>query len=215
MAGRRSILPAVVMAMLVAVYAFHQAQRKQAAPPANPPAVPASPASTIPRAAAGWTRLENPRLVEWGGNDGDSFRIRHAGGQETYRLYFVDTPEKSRTFPDRLEHQSRYFDNLPVEAVIAAGEKARDFTLALLRSEPFEVWTRGERVMDSDRLHAMVRLPGRGNRWLDEDLVMAGLARIYTLPADLPDGTPKQEHLRSLKERESRARKEARGAWAR
>lgn len=211
MRPRNHILPVLVMVALIAVIAYSHRNDRQ-----PPPAGMAAPSGDPPPAAAtaGWTRLVAPHLVEWAGNDGDSFRFRHREGTGTYRLYFVDTPEKNQSFPDRLYHQSRYFGGIGTDRVIAAGEAARDFTLALLRGEPVEVWTRGERVMDSDRVHALVRFPRRSNRWLHEELVLAGLARIYTMPTDLPDGTPKQTHLRHLRALEAEARAGQRGAWA-
>jgi endonuclease YncB( thermonuclease family) len=155
-----------------------------------------------------------PRLVENGGNDGDSFFIAHDGGQERYRLYFVDTPETSRRYPARLGHQARYFGGISFDRLTSGGSDAREFTLQLLRRHELEVWTKNERVMDSDRLHALVRFPGMaGQPWLHEELVKTGLARIYTLPTDLPDGTPKEQHLRQLKDLETGARRDKRGLW--
>lgn len=156
----------------------------------------------------------NPRLVENRGNDGDSFTLQHAGGEARYRLYFVDTPETSRRFPDRLGHQARYFGSISFEQVVTGGKDAREYSLDLLRRQELEVWTRDEHVMDSDRLHALVRFPSLpGNPWLHEELVKAGLARIYTMPTDLPDGTPKEKHLEHLKALEAGARKDERGLW--
>lgn len=161
-----------------------------------------------------WRKLDRPRLIENGGNDGDSFFIAHDGGEERYRLYFVDTPETTRRYPDRLGHQARYFGRISFDNLIAGGKEAKEFTLEQLRRHPIEVWTKGERVMDSDRLHALVRFPSQpGQPWLHEELVKAGLARIYTLPANLPDGTPKEKHLLQLKDLETGARREKRGLW--
>jgi endonuclease YncB( thermonuclease family) len=150
-------------------------------------------------------------------NDGDSFHIDWNGETHVFRLYFVDCPETSDRYPDRLDYQARYFGIENRRDVMALGREARSFTQKLLESQPFEVWTRWESVMDSDRIHAFIRFPDKqpGGTWLCEALVEAGLARIYTLPADLPDGTPKaafRNHLRSL-EREAK-RKQA-GAWSR
>jgi endonuclease YncB( thermonuclease family) len=181
--------------------------------PAEKPETKANP-SSAEIADGNWRKLGNPRLVENGGNDGDSFFLAHGGGQERYRLYFVDTPETSRRYPDRLGHQARYFGGINFDRLISGGKEAKEFSLDLLRRHELEVWTKNERVMDSDRLHALVRFPDRpGQPWLHEDLVKAGLARIYTMPTDLPDGTPKEQHLRQLKDLETGARREKRGLW--
>lgn len=162
--------------------------------------------------------LEGAVLIEHGANDGDSFRLRHGGREEVYRLYFVDACERSDRYPKRLIYQSRYFGgHLSPDEVMALGEEARAFTLALLRREPFEVCTRNETVMESARLHAMIRFPGapEGRRWLSERLVSGGLARIYTKGTDLPDGTPRQVFTDHLERLEAEARSKARGAWSR
>ena len=124
-----------------------------------------------------------------GGNDGDSFLLGHESGSQRFRLYFVDTPEKSRRYPDRLQHQARYFNNISIDTLTAGGKEAEHFTLDLLRRHKFAAWTKWESVMDSDRFHVLIRFTDMpGEPWLHEQLVKAGLARIYTMPVDLPDG---------------------------
>ncbi len=159
--------------------------------------------------------LHGAMLVQSRGNDGDSFRIAWNGKEHVFRLYFVDCPETSDRFPERIDHQAGYFGIRDRRRVLALGEQAKSFTLGLLQSESFEIMTRWEPVMSSERLHAFVRFPEKekGGVWLSELLVQAGLARIYTLPADLPDGTRKnafRDHLRSL---EREAKKREVGAW--
>ena len=167
-----------------------------------------------PAESNGYTRLRDCRLASWGGNDGDSFKIRHADGEHVFRLYFVDTPEKSMRFPDRVGYQARYFGISPKDAV-RVGAMAKEFTTDLLRRRGFVVWTKWEPVMKSDRMHAFVVFTGDdgSGTYLCEELVGRGLARIYTLPADLPDGRSKGKFKSHLKEVESRARREKRGAW--
>lgn len=179
----------------------------------------AGPVATAPNTATkpksgSWEKLQSPTLIENGGNDGDSFLLQHAGGKHRFRLYFVDTPEKSRRYPERLGHQSRYFDGLDFDRLVTGARDAQDFTLKLLRTEKFEAWSRWESVMDSDRFHVMIRFPDLpGQPWLDEELVKAGLARIYGMPVDLPVGTPKASHLSHLKSLESAARRHNLGLW--
>lgn len=181
-----------------------------------------SPSPGQPRAPAagqatktGFQVLRDCRVVDNRGNDGDSFRMEWQGQEYVFRLYFVDCPETSDRYPDRLRYQSEYFGGLDEQEVMAVGREARRFSLALLEDQPFEVLTRWEAVMDSERFHAFVRFPGKspGQQWLSEQLVAAGLARIYTLPVDLPDGTSKEAFRAHLKRLESDARNAGLGAW--
>lgn len=152
------------------------------------------------------------RLIEDRGNDGDSFRIQHRNAVHTFRLYFVDTCEKSTRFPSRLRHQATYFGDLTLDEVVAWGERAREVTLEWLRTEPFEIYTRRERVMSSDRLHAMVRFPNSQD-WLCERLVRQGLVRIYTRGTTMPDGSSRQAFEGHLRQLEAAAKAARRGAW--
>jgi len=158
----------------------------------------------------GYTRLENCSLVPWGGNDGDSFKVRHAGKTTVFRLYFVDTPESNFRFPDRVGHQARYFKTSR-EKVVAVGKQAKKFTTSLLAEDNFTVFTRWESVMGSKRMHAFVRTSD--GKFLCEDLVARGLARIYTMPADLPDGTSRKIYKQHLKKIEATARQQRLGGW--
>ena len=155
------------------------------------------------------------RLEENPGNDGDSFHIQHGTQASVYRLYFVDTCETSDRYRNRIEHQGRYFGGLSEQQVLDMGEQAREQTLTWLRNEPFEVYTRGESVMNSYRLHAMIRFPQapKGQQWLCERLVQDGLARIYTLGTTLADGRSRASFEKHLKKIEGEAKKAKRGAW--
>ena len=148
-------------------------------------------------------------LLEADGNDGDSFRVRHPDGVSRFRLYWVDTCETRADFPERVRHQARYF-GIPESRVPEFGERARSLTLSRLRRGAFEVYTRWEPVMESDRFHAFVRCDGE---WLCQTLVCEGLARIFTLPAPAPDGTSEAAFGARLRELEREARRERRGAW--
>ena len=156
------------------------------------------------------------RLEENPGNDGDSFHIQHSTEVDVYRLYFVDACEKSDRFRSRLGHQARYFGELKERDVLDLGAQARDQTLTWLGKEPFEIYTRGERVMNGERLYAMVRFPQapEGQQWLCERLVQAGLARIYTRGTALADGRSRAAFEKHLRKIESEAKKAKRGAWS-
>lgn len=156
------------------------------------------------------------RLEENPGNDGDSFHVQHGSQINVYRLYFVDTCEKSDRYRSRLEHQAHYFGGIKERNVLDLAEQARDQTLAWLRNEPFEVYTRGESVMNSQRIYAMIRFPQapEDKQWLCERLVHAGLARIYTRGTTLADGRSRSTFEKHLHEIESESKKSKRGAWS-
>ncbi|MEM7146091.1 MAG: thermonuclease family protein [Verrucomicrobiota bacterium] len=160
--------------------------------------------------------LSNTTLINSGGNDGDSFKVRLPNGdEETFRLYFVDTPETSDRYPDRLRYQAEYFDDLTSDQTITIGKEAKAFTLDLLESHPFVILTRWEKVMQSYRNHAFVLVETQPDQfeYLSEILVRNGLARIYTMPHDLPDGTPKEKFKSHLKSLEKNAQSTQSGAW--
>ncbi len=167
---------------------------------------------------SGYETLRNARLVEHRDNDGDSFHIAHDGGQDDeFRLYFVDVPEKRlhQFNGRRIEEQGRYFGGLSTQQTIEAGLQAKAMTEKLLKTRRFTIQTRWQRVFDSARCFAFVFFAEEGGKTeeLGEKLVRAGLCRIYTQGANLPDGRREKEfeqHLKAL-EREAKARKQ--GAW--
>lgn len=157
--------------------------------------------------------LKNARLVDDSGNDGDSFKIAHDGGEHVLRLYFVDCPEKRRykLVEGRLKDQAGYFGGLSLTQTLSVGVEAKAFTEALLHERRFTIQTRWERVYDSERSYAVVQFDDGED--LAEKLVKAGLCRIHTKGTRMPDGQREfdfENHLRDL-EREAQAAK--RGAW--
>ena len=109
--------------------------------------VPAEPVKAGP-----WVRLPGCELVSWEHNDGDSFRVRLPSGEDfVARLYFVDAPEDSLAFPDRVQDQADYF-GVSVPRALEIAKEATAFVDKSL-AQPFTVWTRW-------RLGG-----GRGVRW--------------------------------------------------
>jgi endonuclease YncB( thermonuclease family) len=198
--------------VLIILAGFYLAYYNVSAP--KPAPVPSTdlPAITDTR----FESLTSTTLIHSGGNDGDSFKVRLPDGrEETFRLYFVDTPETSDRYPDRIRYQSEYFDDISPGQTIAIGNESKQFTLDLLQSHPFVILTRWEKVMKSYRYHAFVLVetePGTF-QYLSEILIANGLARIYTMPADLPDGTPKSQFKSHLQSLESKAKSTNTGAW--
>ncbi len=161
----------------------------------------------------GYEVLSGVVLVEHRDNDGDSFLVRHPGGTHTFRLYFADAPEKRmhQYNGERLRHQARYFGDLSTAQAIQVGQRARDFTLGILKSRSFQIHTRWHEVFDSSRFYAFVIFDDGED--LAEKLVSAGLARIYTEGASFPDGRSEKAFRKHLQTAEATARREARGAW--
>jgi endonuclease YncB( thermonuclease family) len=170
-----------------------------------------------PRTTLQWQEFRNPELAAEPNNDGDSFLIHHTGGDHIVRLYFVDCCEKRRHPQNRarLAEQGAYFGGLSETDVIKLGRRARDEVLELLTSRPFRLFTRWDPVYDERRhyAHVSVTLADGTNQWLAEWLVERGLARIHTLGADLPDGTPESAVHTRLRAIEKSARLARRGGW--
>jgi endonuclease YncB( thermonuclease family) len=188
--------------------------------PGQPPVVEQAPARPplpgreggLVRRVGNWDELQGCTLVEERLNDGDSFVVRHGRSDYTLRLYFADCPEKTRHQYNgtRISEQGQYFGGLTEEETVTVGEDARDFSLGLLRSAPFRVLTRWERVFDSERIYAFVTV-GAGD--LGELLVAEGLARIYTKGENRPGGKSAGAAKEQLRRLEQQAQGSKRGAW--
>ncbi len=161
---------------------------------------------------ARWYHYENCRLIEQDFNDGDSVHVRCGRRHYIFRLYFVDAPETDLSFPDRVDDQAEYWGLTPGQAV-RLGQSATEFTEAFL-SEPFTVHTqridaRGR--SDRTRYFGMIETE---TGFLSEALVRNGLARLYGMSTDLPNGKPASRHWGALRSAERAARREKLGGWA-
>ena len=179
--------------------------------------------SPAPLEASNYEKFPESTLVEARNNDGDSFMVRLPDGREAeFRLYFVDAPESAfksyrggQTNHERIRGQAADLDVSTGEAV-EIGKQAKKYTLEVLGARPFEVFTRWDSPFKDGRYHAFIRMTDDGKpRWLHEQLVRRGLARIKTKPADFPDGTPAADGLERLRELEREAKRVGAGAWAR
>lgn len=186
--------------------------------------VPKEPGKTRPQKKTDrYEMYENCTLAEARNNDGDSFLVRLPDGRtEEFRLYFVDTPETDfKTYPDgrnnheRIRQQAAEMaDGITPEQAVEIGKRGRKFTLELLASRPFTLYTEWDSPFRDNRYHAHIQVLQKGKpRWLHQLLIEKGLARIKTKPADLPNGIPahqEEEHLRAL---ERFAERSDAGAW--
>ncbi len=163
--------------------------------------------------AAKWTVYENATLIKNDYNDGDSFHIMCNRYHYIFRLYYVDTPETSDSYPQRVQEQADYF-GITVKQALKIGADATKFTDKLLSKKSFTVYTKKEDARGNSkrkRYFAMIKV---GDDWLSTLLVEEGFARIYGKRIDLPEqGKPMRKYSARLKSTERKAKKEKKGAW--
>jgi endonuclease YncB( thermonuclease family) len=161
-------------------------------------------------------------LAEARKNDGDSFMVNlHDGRKSELRLYHVDTPESAfksyrggETNHQRIEEQAAEMGGITAKQAVKVGQDAKHFTLSLLGSQPFDIYTRWDSPFNDERYHAFVQIrQGGKSRWLHELLVEKGFVRIHTKGANLPDGTTYAKQKSHLKDLESTAKKSESGTW--
>lgn len=159
------------------------------------------------QAAKPWQTLEDCQMVDYPGNDGDSFRVHWNGGELTVRLYFTDTPESDHRFRDRLRAQAAYFGITEAQAV-EVGKMAKSFTREFLKGG-FEIRTRWQGVFGNVRATRKYGIVTAEGRDLAETLVANGLARIHGMGI----GGKTWEEVERLKALEEQAQAAGKGAW--
>jgi endonuclease YncB( thermonuclease family) len=160
-----------------------------------------------------WHSLDNCRYVEHNGNDGDSFALQCATRKFILRLYFVDSPESSLQYGERVQEQAKHF-GVTIDDSLAAGVRARDYARDALRGAFIVLTKRASASGRSKepRYYGLVQVNGR---LLHELLLLEGLAWVHGTSTALPDGTKARDHVTRLQALESQARAERRGVWAR
>jgi len=164
-----------------------------------------------------WATLTGCRHVAHKNDDGDSFHVRCGGEQFVLRLYFVDTPETNLTYGERTREQAEHF-GATLDRTLKAGARARVFVRDTLR-EPFTVITRKAYAQGAGReprYYGLVIVGGNpaAGRWLDEILVLAGLARVKGVAVNIPGGEKARAHAQRLRVLEEHAKQRRRGLWA-
>lgn len=165
--------------------------------------------------AAEFEELEGCKYLSSSRNDGDSFITVHDGKNYVFRLYFIDTPETETTsgfMAERLADQAEYF-SLPEEEVLELARIASEYTASKL-VKGFKVYTRWERVFNSDRYYAFISWEEGGEeKWLDEELTSCGFSRFKTKGAPHPQGKSVLDHKVALTVLEEQAKDNKRGGW--
>ena len=215
--------PWITLLILIAIGVkfYIESQQPPVAKSSHPAATAAESATQLEK-ISGYEVYRNCTLAEARNNDGDSFMVRlPSGKQAEFRLYFVDTPESAfRSYPgggtnhQRIADQAAEMGHITPEQAVEIGKQGKHYTLELLASRPFTIYTRWDSPFHDDRYHAHLEVQQDSKtRWLDELLIERGLARIKTKPADMPDGTPASKHLAYLKQLERAAKQAKRGVW--
>jgi endonuclease YncB( thermonuclease family) len=150
--------------------------------------------------------LSNCTWIAHRNNDGDSFHVQWGDSNILVRLNFIDTPEATFVYGDRLPDQAKYFRITTPDAV-KIGQAAKAFTESTLASNSFAVVTRGPNPAGYAAAHLVYASVRVGETDLAELLVSNGLARIVgpTAPETL---------TAKLKALEADAQANQRGAWA-
>ena len=162
-------------------------------------------------ALAPWVTLQGGHYLVKRANDGDSFHVSVQGKEYIFRLYFVDAPETTNEFRDRIEEQANYF-GVTVDQVLKLGELAKVYTREKL-SGPFLVRTCWEDAMGRSRMQRFYAFVQTNNGDLGEQLVESGLARIHGASAKPEALTSAASELQKLERLERKAKQERVGGW--
>jgi competence protein ComEA len=158
-----------------------------------------------------WITLQGGHYLIKRPNDGDSFHVSVEGHEYIFRLYFVDAPETSAEFRDRVEEQAKYF-GVTVDQVLEVGDLAKQFTREKL-TEPFLVRTCWEDAGGRSRMQRFYAFVQTRTGDLGEQLVENGLARSHPATAK-PEGlTSAAAEWQKLMALEQKAKREKVGCW--
>jgi competence ComEA-like helix-hairpin-helix protein len=188
------LLLAVVLTGVTANYCSAQLQRSEANPGGN------------------WEVLEHCKLLTNAAVDGDSFHVLQKEREYIFRLYFVDAPETDPDLRERMLDQSTYF-GISSKDVPRGGQLAKDFTRDRLTAQPFTIVTRWQNAAGRSSLARFYGIVLVNGTRLEKELVRAGLARIYGLRANWPEGSRSTTFINELKNLEIDARQNQRGLW--
>ena len=162
-------------------------------------------------ASAPWVTLQGGHYLIKRPNDGDSVHVSVEGHEYIFRLYFVDAPETSAEFRDRVEEQAAYF-GVTVDQVLQVGELAKQFTREKL-TDSFLVRTCWEDAGGRSRMQRFYAFVQTRTGDLGEQLVENGLARAHPATAK-PEGlTSAAVEWKNLIKLEHKAKREKIGGW--
>lgn len=227
MSLRDTLLNLAITAVLVLMVVLGGILLKESRPkPAQavPVKVAGVPGQTLPDEGASPKDVEErflifPRatLVESRANEADTLRVRVGNDEHVFVLYFVDALEATMNHPQRVADQARYFGRTTDKVITTAGSEAAAYVAELLKTRPFDVITRWERVPNTLRYYALIRFLREDGQpvYLVDLLLRKGYARLDGVETPLP-GDPRDlpTYLAELMELTRKARAEKQGVWA-
>ncbi|MBB5038375.1 thermonuclease family protein [Prosthecobacter dejongeii] len=213
-----------VLVLMVVLGGILLKESRPSPPPAVPVRVAGVPGETLPDEGGSPKGKEDkflifPRatLVESRANEADTLRIRIGNEEHIFVLYFIDALEASMNHPQRVAEQARYFGRTNEKVITSTGAEAAAYVAELLKTRPFEVITRWERVPNTLRYYALIRfLREDGQRvYLMDLLLRKGYARLDGVDTPLPgDSRDLPTYLAELMSLSRKAREEKQGVWA-
>jgi hypothetical protein len=160
----------------------------------------------------------NPKLIESSSNEADTLRLQVGKEEQVFVLYYVDALDATPAHPDRINEQATFFGKASPQAVLETGREAWSYVKELLSTRKFLVLTRWEKVPNTERYYAIIRVEYEPGKWayLADLLMRQGYARINGLQTPLPDNTPTVEnYIGELMTHAKYARQKKLGIWSR
>lgn len=119
--------------------------------------------------------------------------------------------------PQRVADQARYFGRTADQIITSTGTEAAAYVAELLKTRPFDVITRWERVPNTMRYYALIRFQREDGQWvyLTDLLLRKGYARLDGVETPLPgDHRDLPTYIAELMSLCRKAREEKQGVWA-
>ena len=161
--------------------------------------------------------LPSPELVESRANEADTLRIRYGNEEHIFVLYFADALETTMNHPQLVAEQGRYFGKAADKTILEAGNEAAAYVAQLLKDHHFNVLTKWERVPNTVRYYAIIKvqMPG-GPVYLADLLIRKGYAYVHGIPTELPDDKRDlPTYAVEIRDLAIKARESKSGIWAR
>lgn len=160
--------------------------------------------------------LPSPVLVDSRANEADTLRIRYGNEEHIFVLYFADALETTMNHPQLVAEQGRYFGKAADKTILEVGNEAAAYVAQLLKDHHFNVLTKWERVPNTVRYYAIIKvqMPG-GPVYLADLLIRKGYAYVHGIPTELPDDNRDlPTYAVEIRDLAIKARETKSGIWA-